>query len=99
MPHVECSIVRWVSDEPQPGPVEVEVVDADEVVWRFVDKSAIFSAETLTASTLFPRPGAIRCERGDDDGTGAVWITTASPDAVEASDGTTYFRVPAASVR
>lgn len=96
MAHVECSIVRWLNDEPQLGLVEAELVDAAGVAWRFVDKSAIFSAEPLTSRTGFPRPGVIRCEIVDSwaqDDPGTVRITTERPDGVHARDRSTALRL------
>jgi hypothetical protein len=56
-----CTITRWVDDEPQPGIVEARTRDADGLEWVFVDKSAIFSAASLTSATEYPVEGVIGC--------------------------------------
>ena len=96
MTAVRCQIVRWISDDPQPGLVEARLIDADGRVWAFVDKQAMFSKSILAPSTTFPVPGMIRClvsgldpEANRDQ---VVTITTARPDGLE-SDGTTTFFV------
>jgi hypothetical protein len=86
---VECELVRWVSDEPQPGLVEARLVDADGVEWSFVDKVPIFTEAAVSATTTFPVPGGIRCEvRGvREDGSGREILDLELRDGVETSDG------------
>ena len=97
---VVCQVVRWVSDEPQPGLVEAQVEDAAGTVWSFIDKEPIFCAVT---PTTYPVAGIIRCTivatEADSDGREVAVIDTGRPDGVASVDGTTRFRVPAASVR
>jgi hypothetical protein len=57
-----CEIVRWVSDDPQPGVVEARFTDAAGTSWALLDKSAIFTAEPIGSHSVFPRPGIVRCE-------------------------------------
>ena len=57
-----CTITRWVGDDPQPGIVEARAHDAEGREWVFVDKSAVFSALTLTRTTNYPVDGIIGCE-------------------------------------
>jgi hypothetical protein len=40
---VRATALRWVSDEPQPGWVEVEFIDADGRRWLVHDKPPIFA--------------------------------------------------------
>lgn len=41
---VRCEAVRWVSDEPLPGIVEVVLTDADGTRWSLVDKAPVFDS-------------------------------------------------------
>jgi hypothetical protein len=97
---VAVSITRYVSDEPQPGVVECELMDAHGRCWRFVEKTAIVSAEPLDASFAYPRSGIIACEilgrSLDGAGREVVQIDTRTPWAVESLEGRTQFEVHAA---
>jgi len=59
---LNCEILRWVSDEPQPGIVEARFTDAAGKSWVLFDKSAIFTAEAINGGSAYPRPGIVRCE-------------------------------------
>ena len=85
--------VRWVSDEPQPGLVEVELTDADGNRWSFVDKCAIFSAD-WTEPSHPPSTAGIRCTVVGPIDAPVVTIDTSRPDSVESTDGMSTFRVP-----
>jgi hypothetical protein len=54
---VKVAITRYISDDPQPGIVECELLDVHGRCWRFIEKTAIVSANTLDARTLYPQPG------------------------------------------
>ena len=88
---------RWVADEPQPGLVEVSMVDAHGKRWTFIDKTAIFTAETITARSGFPRDTLIGCEelgrRIEQDGREIATISTAQPWSVETVDEVSEFEV------
>jgi hypothetical protein len=102
VPAVRCRIVRWISDEPQPGLVEASITDVDGRVWRFIDKSAIFSSEVLVETTEYPRFGVIRCEvigsQVLPSGTMATSISTSIPDDIESTEGEQRFLVWAEEV-
>ena len=51
---VACRIVRWVSDDPQPGIVEGHITDADGALHRFVDKQAMFIVGILGPMSDYP---------------------------------------------
>jgi hypothetical protein len=56
-------VITWyLGDDPQPGVVECEMTDAHGKRWRFVEKSAIVSAEDLSAATHYPISGVIAGE-------------------------------------
>ncbi len=99
---VQVSITRYISDEPQPGIVACDFIDAHGRRWSFVDKTAIFSAADLDAQTNYPQPGVIACEvvgrRLDETGREIVTVDTARPWAVEAVDGAVKFEVLPASL-
>src|SRR5258706_9135800 len=59
---LNCWILRWGSDEPQPGIVEACFIDAVGKSWMLLDKSAIFTAEAIDGGSAYPRPGILRCE-------------------------------------
>lgn len=57
VPNLRCQVVRWVSDDPQPGWVETQFRDADGEVWQMFDKPSVFEQPggvSLTASTDYP---------------------------------------------
>ncbi|MCU1641387.1 MAG: hypothetical protein JWN03_1662 [Nocardia sp.] len=64
----------WLCDEPQPGLVLVEFVDALGRPHWLIDKCAIFGADLLPTST-YPRPTGIRCAIEEINGE----IATVSP--------------------
>jgi hypothetical protein len=101
MSGLRVSITRYVSDEPQPGMVECELVDANGRRWIFVEKTAIVSSANLDADTSYPRRGRIACEIVSsrvDAGREIFTVDTERPDGVESVDGTTRFEVLAAAV-
>jgi hypothetical protein len=90
-------IVRFVCDEPQPGIVACELVDAKGVSHTFIDKVPGFTAKLLDAHSSYPQRGAVRCEKvdswRDENGRDVVRVTTQSPDCIESSEGVTEFVV------
>jgi hypothetical protein len=96
---LRCQIVRWVSDEPQPGWVEARIHDVHGREWVFFDKPPIFTSELVTAMTALPVDGQLRCElRGRNalaNGRRSVLVTAIDCDA---EDGTSDFEVDEASV-
>ena len=89
MTAVACRIIRWIADEPWPGVVESELLDAADKRWSFIDKAAIFTAEPLSADSSFPTDGVIRCEIVESYGD-TVLISTARPDGVTSGDSSTF---------
>jgi hypothetical protein len=90
-------IVRFVSDEPQPGVVACEVWDAKGRKHAFIDKVPGFTAEVLDASSGYPQRGGIRCKKmatwRDENGRDVVRISTEFPDHIESSEGVLEFDV------
>jgi hypothetical protein len=99
---VQVTIVRYVSDEPQPGFVECELFDAHGRRWVFVEKVPVVSMEPLDAASACPCVGFIRGEvvgRGRDaSGCEIIQIDLRWPDAVESVEGETEFEVLASSL-
>jgi|SRR5262245_49267784 len=94
---VKVAIIRYVSDDPQPGLVECELFDAHGRRWRFIEKAAVVSADLLDAGSAYPRPGVIVGEvvwRGRDAaGRELLRLDTERPWGVESVDGVTQFEV------
>jgi len=94
---IKVKILRYISDDPQPGIVECQLEDANGNRWLFVEKTAIVSAAHLDAKTSYPQPGIIACEvvrRGRDSaGREVIRINTERPWLVESVDGSTEFDV------
>jgi hypothetical protein len=59
---IRVTIVRYISDEPQPGIVECQLEDAHGRRWSFVEKTAIVSAEYLDADTAYPQRDVVAGE-------------------------------------
>lgn len=90
---IKAKAVRWVSDEPFPGLVAVEIVDAMGVRWTFVDKHPMFGRlPSVTPTARYPIDLLIACRvtRRSED---VVHVTTAEPWGLEATDGTFEFEV------
>jgi hypothetical protein len=85
--------MRWVSDEPQPGVIEVTLLDADGRLWTIVDKTARFTTDDrLTPDSMYPIDLGVECtvlEARDD----SVLISIADPNGLETTQGTTKLRV------
>jgi len=102
MQAVKVTITRHVNDDPQPGIVECELLDAHGRKWHFIEKTAVVTARYLDAQSAYPQPGVIAGEvvRRSRDGVGreVVQIDTERPWGVESIDGTTQFDVLADSL-
>jgi hypothetical protein len=94
---VRVTITRYVSDEPQPGLVECQFLDAHGRRWSFIEKTAVVSMDHLDAHSVYHRPGVIAGEvvrRGPGAaGREVVRIDTESPWGVESVDGVTRFEI------
>jgi len=95
-------IVRFLDEEPFPGIVECELVDAAGTLHRFVEKTAVVSRGHLLRHTAYPRSGVIACEIErswvDESGRALARVNT-NPWGVESVDGVTTFVVPASSIQ
>jgi hypothetical protein len=87
-------ITKWLADEPQPGWIEAELVDADGEHWAFHDKPPIFCDRPIGASTSYPVNGLARCDIVEELG------TTARIRLIDAAteDGTRTFVVNRSTV-
>jgi hypothetical protein len=94
--NLHVQIVRFVIDH-QPPIVACEFVDADGQKHTVVDKVWMFSEETPSAQSHYPKPGEIRCgvvsQWRDSEGRDVVRINTADPDQIESIEGLTEFTV------
>lgn len=95
---VRARAVRWVSDEPFPGLIEVELADAAGKRWTFVDKYPMFDPESAFGpSTNYPVPLQIACTMLDRRQDEAV-VSTAEPWGLETIDGSHEFVVSLSDV-
>jgi hypothetical protein len=88
---VRCEATRWVSDEPQPGLIEVQLIDADGRTWRFFDKPPVFAGGANISNTAeFPIAVAIPARIiAEND---LVTVST-DPHGIQGEEGTSTFRV------
>jgi hypothetical protein len=80
---------RWISDEPQPGWIEVEFTDADDHQWIVADKPPIFFTEPeWNRANDQPHVVSINCEVIKDVATSPVvsvklkWGVESIPEGV-----------------
>jgi hypothetical protein len=61
---VRATVLRWISDEPQPGWIEVEFIDAEGRQWLVHDKPPIFALPPggISATSAYPMPTLIPCD-------------------------------------
>lgn len=101
MTFVTVQIVRFVDDS-NPGWVECEFADSAGRRHVFIEKAPIVTSEDLSGSSVYPRPGCVRCEvlrrYRDENGVELVTVTTARPDDIESIDGLSEFTVAASAV-
>src|SRR5262249_31878179 len=99
---IRVSIARHISDDPQPGIVECEIVDAHGHRHSFIEKTAIVTAEMIDSSSAYPRAGVIACtiidRRQNESGREIIVIDTQSPWNVESTEGLMQFEVTSASL-
>jgi len=90
-------ITKYISDDPQPGIVECQLVDAYGNEWVFRDKTAVIALGDLDADSDYPQPGVIACEimrlRHDVNGREIISVNTERPWGVEALTGASRFDV------
>jgi len=96
--YVRGQVVRWVSDEPIPSIVEVQLIDGTGKVWTFVDKYPMFTATGSFGPTSdYPAPLEIACtvvERNSE----RVMVSTALPHGIEAVDGVSDFTLATSQI-
>ena len=96
-------IVRFVSDDPQPGIVACEFMDAEGRVHTFIDKAPIFTAQNLDAASFYPQPGSAACEVlarwQNAKGQELARVTTTRPIEIQSTEGLSEFVVPVLEYR
>jgi hypothetical protein len=97
MQGIKVTIVRYVSDNPQPGIVECQLEDAHGRRWSIVEKTAVVSVKDLDAQTTYPQQGFVACaivgRSFDSAGREVVRIDAGLPWGVESVEGVTQFDV------
>jgi hypothetical protein len=93
-PILRCEAVRWVSDEPFPGWIEVTFTDVDGHLWSVFDKQPIFcrSLLDLDRNSRFPVAVELACKILAVEGD-VVTISTLTPWGVSTEDGRSEFTV------
>ncbi|MFE1173842.1 hypothetical protein [Streptomyces sp. NPDC058773] len=96
MPELRCEAVRWVDDEPFPGIVEVQFVDATGHRWSLFDKTPVFWPAVLTPEAVYPVQVTVACTILDGArqpaGDELVAVCLA-PDGLTTPDGRDTFTV------
>jgi len=96
---IRILITRYISDDPQPGIVECELIDAAGVKHYFTEKTAIVTKDFINADSDYPREGIIACEIVNQEfGPDVIEVGTERPWYVESTEGLTRFRVNPALV-
>ena len=92
MTGMEVSIVRYISDDPQPGIVECQFQDAYGRRWSFIEKTLVVSVQQLDAHSVYPQRGVTPCRivQRFSDAAGREVIRI---DCVESVEGVTEFEV------
>jgi hypothetical protein len=62
-PGIRATALRWISDEPQPGLIEVEFFDADGRRWLVHDQPPVFAEPPggFLPTSSYPLPTLIAC--------------------------------------
>ena len=94
---MKVSIVRYISDDPQPGVVECQFQDAYGRRWSFIEKTLVVSVEQLDAHSVYPQQGSTACRivQRFPDASGREVIRI---DCVESVEGVTQFDILSESV-
>lgn len=94
---INAMIVRYISNDPQPGIVECRFTDAWGREWAFIDKTAIFSFDDIDATSKYPRSCVIACKIikrwNDADAREVITVDTVLPWGIEATTGESRFDV------
>jgi len=96
--YLRASVIRWVSDEPYPGLIEVQIRDGNGKVWSFIDKYPMFLQRgSLSPASEYPVSVNIACTviTYTPD---RVVVSTAEPWGLEAIDGTYEFAMQPSQV-
>jgi hypothetical protein len=94
---ISVLITKYVSDDPQPGIVECQLLDAYGNEWIFLEKTAIVALGHLDADSDYPQPGVIAGEMmkqwQDMNGQEIVSVNTEKPWGIETLTGVSRFDV------
>ena len=72
MAQVQARAIRWVSDDPQPGWVEVHLDLADGTIAKFFDKPPIFTDLLLLPDGVYPVALTLTCTVAEVAGSSTV---------------------------
>ena len=95
--YIKIKIVKYLSDDPQPGIVSCILIDSDGKDWYFIEKTAIVNSDNIDSSWKYPIDGYIRGIVIDQIKTNTgdliYIIDTKNPDGVESVDGNSVFKI------
>ena len=97
MVSIKAVALRWVSDEPQPGLVEVSIIDAFGVDHRIVDKNAVVGPADPTLMPDSPYPVDFSIE-ADAELDGEDRVTVTLPCFMETTTGETRLTIAKADL-
>lgn len=100
---VKMHITRFVSEDPQPGIVEVQFVDARERTWTILDKTLAVSKTNLSSTSHYPIPCDVACvevgRESDAMGREIVRVDLDHPWHISSVEGESQFFVFADQLR
>lgn len=102
MKAIVVEIVRYISDEPQPGVVECRLIDVKGFEWTFIEKTAIVTEHQIDERSTYPQSGAIACEIvgkiQDESGREILLVDTTKPWGVATTTDESKFEVRSAQI-
>ena len=99
---IVADVMRFISDEPQPGIVECVFSDAFWRMHAFVEKAAIVGDDAMLATTVYPVACELACgivAEWEEAGEPLVRVCTERPWHIVSVDGETNFVVRPSQLR
>jgi hypothetical protein len=94
---IRTVITRYLGDDPQPGIVECEFVDANGQRHVFVEKTAIVTWDDVDSKSVYPHPGVIVCKivnrYRDESCREIIVVNTREPWGIESTEEKEEFSV------
>jgi hypothetical protein len=94
---IRVTITRYLADDPQPGIVECEFVDANGQHHVFVEKTTVVTWDDINSKSAYPRPGVIACKimdrYRDEPNREIIVVNTREPWGIESTEKKEEFSV------